>query len=152
MARLHLEDGAVVYLLRLDVVLEELLLLGEHLVVDLVSGELLLDEVVEELLPLGGYLEVHIPGEILLDASKQDQLLHTLPFLDRPPLVAGRLLPEYLTVIPCGRYRYIQRASSGPSWNSKGRPSSDYYIGCPISRLLKAKISLSGLDEDGLDL
>ena len=102
------------------------LTLGELLVVlVLVPGELLLDEVVEELLPLGGHLEVHIPGEILLDASKQDQLLHTLPFLDRPPLVAGRLLPEYLTVIPCGRYRYSQRTFSGPSGNSQGRPSSD---------------------------
>ena len=143
MALLHLVEGAVVHLLSLDMVLEELLPLGEHIVVALVPGELLLDEVVEELLPLGGHLEVHIPGEILLDASKQDQLLHTLPFLDRPPLVAGRLLPEYLTVIPCGRYRYSQRTFSGPSGNSQGRPSSDNYIGCLISRLLKAKASLN---------
>ena len=39
---LHLVEGVVVHLLRLDGVLEELLPLGEHLVVVLVPGELLL--------------------------------------------------------------------------------------------------------------
>ena len=63
----------------MDVVLEE------HLLQDGLVH--LLDVVIEELLPLGEHLVVeHVPGELLLHASKQVQLLHALP------LLAGRLL------------------------------------------------------------
>ena len=52
----------------------------------------LLDVVIERLLPLGEHLVVVIPGE-LLHASKVVQLLHTLPTLGWQLLVAGgRLL------------------------------------------------------------
>ena len=72
---LHLVEGVVVHLLKLDVVLGELLPQDGHLVVHN-PGELLLHEVLEEHLPLGELLVVDlVPGELLL-ASKQDQLLH----------------------------------------------------------------------------
>jgi hypothetical protein len=50
-------EAGVVHLLRLDVVLEELLPLGEHLIVE------------------------HIPGELLLHASKEVQTSYPHPSL-----------------------------------------------------------------------
>ena len=85
MALLHLYEAGLVHLLRLDVFLEEHLLQA-----GLVH---LLDVVIEELLPLGGHHVVgHIPGELLLHASKLVQLLHALPLLAGRLLASGRLL------------------------------------------------------------
>ena len=72
LAVLHLGEAGVVHLLGLDVVLEE------HLLQDGLVH--LLDVVIEELLPLGGHHVVgHIPGELLLLASKPRHLPLTLP-------------------------------------------------------------------------
>jgi hypothetical protein len=75
---LYLDEAGVVHLLRLDVVLKERLLQA-----GLVH---LLDVVIEELLPLGGHLVVDIPRGLLLLSSKLVQLLHALPSPGRQTL------------------------------------------------------------------
>ena len=128
LAVLHLGEAGVVHLLGLDVVLEE------HLLQDGLVH--LLDVVIEELLPLGEHLVVeHVPGELLLHASKPRHLPLTLL-----PSLLGWQTHGWQTLgcpDPCGGILLTQQALF---WQTVPCPS---WLTRPLER--EVEMSITGV-------